>query len=48
MTTVYLRIKIEGGSDVKTSFRNGKVFDPAWTDPVGPNPAAKKSILQAD
>ena len=28
--------------------QNGKVFEPAWTDPVGPNLAATKAILQAD
>ena len=28
--------------------RNGKVFDPAWPDPVGPNPAATKAMLQAE
>ena len=48
MTTAYLSTKIEGGGDVETSIRNGKVFEPAWPDPVGPNPAATKAMLQAE
>ena len=28
--------------------RNGKVFDPAWPGPVGPNTAATKAMLQAE
>ena len=47
LTTSYLSTNIEGGSDVETSIRNGKVFDPAWPDPVGPNPAATKAMLLA-
>ena len=46
--TAYLSMKLEGGGDVKTSIRNGKVFEPAWPDPVGPNPAATKSMLQLE
>ena len=44
----YLSTKIEGGGDVKTSIRNGKVFELAWPDPVGPNVAATKAMLQAE
>ena len=45
---VYLRTKLKGGSDVETSIRNVKVFDPACLDPVRPTPAATKSVLQAE
>ena len=45
LTTAYLSKKLEGGDDVKTLIRNRKVFDPAWPDPVGPNPEATKSML---
>ena len=48
MTTVYLSTKIEGGGDVETSIRNGKFFEPAWPEPVETNPAATKSMLQAE
>ena len=48
LTTAYLSTKLEGGRNVKTSIRNGKVFKPAWPDPVGPNPAATKFMLQAE
>ena len=48
LTTVYLSTKLEGGGDVKTLIRNKKVFEPAWLDPVGPNPAATKAMLQAE
>ena len=48
MTTAYLSTKLEGGGNVKTSIRNGKVFDPAWPDPVGPNTAAMNDMLQAE
>ena len=34
--------------DVKMSSRNGKVFEPAWPDLVGPNPVATKAMLQAE
>ena len=27
--------------------RNGKVFETAWTEPVGPTPTATETILQA-
>ena len=46
-TTAYLSTKLEGGGNVKTSIWNGKVFNPAWPDPVGPNAAATKAMLQA-
>ena len=48
LTTEYLSTKLEGSGDVETSIRNEKVFGPAWTDPVGPNPAATKAMLQLD
>ena len=48
LTTAYLSTKLEGGGDVKTSIQNGKVFDPAWPDPVVLNPAATKAMLQAE
>ena len=48
LTTANVRTKLEGSSDAKTSIRNGKVFDPAWLDPVRPNAAATKSMLQAE
>ena len=47
LTTVYLSTNIEGGGDVETLIRNGKLFEPAWPDPVGLNPAATKAMLQA-
>ena len=47
VTTTYLRTKLAGGSDVETSIWNRKVFDPAWSDPVGPNPEAMKAIRRA-
>ena len=47
VTTTYLSTKIEGGGDVKTLIRNGKVFEPAWLDPVGPTPVATNAMLQA-
>ena len=46
MTTAYLSTKLEG-DDVKISIRNGKVFELAWPDPIGPNPVSTKDILQA-
>ena len=48
MTTAYLSTKLKGGGDVKTPIRNGQVFEPAWPDPVGPTPAATKSMIQAE
>ena len=48
LKTAYLSTKLEGGSDVETSIRNGKVFEPAWPDLVRPNPAATKAMLQAE
>ena len=48
MTTTYLTTNLEGGGDVKTSIINGKVFEPAWTDPVGPTPVATKAMLQEE
>ena len=47
VTTVHLSTKLEGGSDIETSIQNGKVFEPAWPEPVGPNPEATKAMLQA-
>ena len=48
LTTAYLITKLEGGGDVKPSIWNGKVFDPAWPEPVGPNPAPTEAMLQAE
>ena len=48
LTTAYLSTKLEGGGDVETSIRNRKVFEPAWPDLVGPNPAATRAMLQAE
>ena len=48
LTTAYLSTKLEGIGDVETSIRNRKVFEPAWPNPVGPNPAATKSMLQVE
>ena len=45
---MYLSTKLEGGGNVKTSIRNGKVFEPPWPDPVIPNMAATKAMLQAE
>ena len=46
LATAYLIKNLEcGGDDVKTSICNGKVFEPVWPDPVGPNPAATKAML---
>ena len=47
LTMAYLSTKIEGGGDVETSIWNRKVFELAWPDPVGPNVAATKAMLQA-
>ena len=44
----YLSTKLEGGDKAETSIRNGKVFEPAWPDPVGPNLADTKAMLQAE
>ena len=48
VTTSYLSTNLKGGSDVETLIRNGKVFEPVWPDPVGPNPAATKAMVQAE
>ena len=48
LTTAYLNTKLEGGGDGETSIRKGKVFELAWPDPVGPNPAATKAMLKAE
>ena len=48
LTTAYLNTKLKGGGDVETSIRNRKVFEPAWPDPVGPNAATTKAMLQAE
>ena len=34
--------------DVEMLIRNRKVFKLAWPDPVEPNPAATKAMLQAE
>ena len=44
----HLSTNIEGGGDIKTLIRNGKFFELAWPKPVGPNPEATKSMLQAE
>ena len=41
-------MKLEDGGNVKTFIRNGELFEPAWPDPVRPNLAATKSMLQAE
>ena len=43
LTTAYLSTRLEGGGDIKTSIRNGKVFDLAW-----PDPAATKAMLHVE
>ena len=48
LTTAYLSMKLKGGSEIETSIRNGKVFEPPWPDPVGPNVAATKAMLQVE
>ena len=48
LTTAYISTKLESGGDVETLIRNGKVFEPTWPDPIGPNPAATKAMLQAE
>ena len=48
LTMAYRSTKLEGGSDVKTSITNEKIFDPTWPDAVRPNPAATKAMLQAE
>ena len=48
MATACLSTKLEGGSNVKTSIRNVKVFEPAWLYSVGSNPEATKAMLQVE
>ena len=48
LTTIYLSTKLKGSGDIKTSIRNGKLFDPACPDLVRPNPAATKAMLQVE
>ena len=48
MRTTYLSTKLEGGGNVETSIRNGKVFETTWTDLVGSNPAATTAMIQAE
>ena len=48
LTTAYLSTKLKGGVDVEKLIWNGKLFEPAWPEPVGPNPAATKAMLQAE
>ena len=40
--------KLKGGGNVKTSIRNGKVFEPPWQELVGPNVETTKAMLQAE
>ena len=48
LRTTYLSTKLEGGGNVETSIRNGKVFETTWTDLVGSNPAATTAMIQAE
>ena len=48
LKTVYLSTKIEGGDEVEMLIQNGKLFEPAWPDPVGPNPMATKAMVQVE
>ena len=48
LTTAYLSTKLKGGVDVEKLIWNGKLFEPAWPEPVRPNPAATKAMLQAE
>ena len=48
VTTVYLRTKLEGDRDVKTSIQNGKVFGLVCQNLTGPNPEATKAMLQTE
>ena len=48
LTMACLSTKIEGSGDVETPIRNKKVFGSEWPDPVGPNPASTKAMLQAE
>ena len=48
MTSAYLITKLNDGGDVETPNRNGEVFEPAWTETVGPTPEATKAMLQAE
>ena len=47
LTTTYLSTNLEGGGNIKTLIWIGKFFETEWPDPVGPNPAAMKAVLQA-
>ena len=38
MTTAYLSTELEGGGDIETSIRDGKVFEPEWPYLVGTTP----------
>ena len=48
LTMAYLSTKLEGGGDVETPIWNGKVFEPPWPDPVGPNVVPTKAMIQAE
>ena len=48
LTTAYLSTKLEVSGDIEMLIQNGKVFDPEWPDPVGPNTSAMKAMLQAE
>ena len=50
LTKTYLSTKLKEGRYVETSIQNRGVFEPAWSNPTGPNPEAMKamkSMLQA-
>ena len=48
LTMAYLSMNIEGDGNIETLIQNGKLFEPAWLDAVGPNPEATKDRLQAE
>ena len=48
LTTAHLITKLEGGGGVEILIRNSKVFEPPWLDPVGPNVATTKAMLQVE
>ena len=48
VTTAYLIMKLNDDGDVKNPNRNVRVFEPAWTEPVGPTTEATKAMLQAE
>ena len=46
--TAYLNTKLEGDGDVEMSIRNGKLFEPEWSEPVVPTLAPTDAMLQAE